>query len=111
ELPQDWTTLIIVALGRLKAPRAPRKDDGIGEKIDAVTTWHEGEAMTETAPVDAEHVRDALMELMLYLAAAARGNVDEQVGYGPLRLLEGAQRAVRALERVCLVAPHPEGFP
>jgi nitroreductase len=111
ELPHDWTPLIIVTLGRLKVPRAARpQDDDIGARIGAVTTWHEGEPMTEKAPVDPEHVRDAFLELMLYLAAAARGNVDEQVGYGPLRLLEGAQRAVRSLERFGLADADLQAF-
>jgi hypothetical protein len=46
---------------------------------------------------DVSKVRQGLLELMTYLAAAAWGNVNEAPGYGPLRLLEGVQRVARLL--------------
>ena len=49
--------------------------------------------------VTPEALREALLELVLFLAATARVNVEESGNYGRLRLLEGAQRAVRTLER------------
>jgi hypothetical protein len=41
-----------------------------------------------------------MLELTGYFAAAARGNLDEAPSYGPFRLLEGAQRVVRAMQQL-----------
>ena len=91
ELHELWTPLIVLAVGHLKSPRPEQaREDGIEARIDAVTTWHEREAMPDSDAITPDGVRHAFLELMLYLAAAARGNVDEQAGYGPLRLLEGS---------------------
>lgn len=47
--------------------------------------------------VDRELVRARLVEILAYLASAARGNVDEAAGYGPYRLMEGILRVIRIL--------------
>jgi hypothetical protein len=51
-----------------------------------------------------DEVRQALLELTAYFAAAARGNLDEAATYGPFRLLEGAQRVVRVMQQLDLSA-------
>ena len=53
-------------------------------------------------------VRVHLIEIMSYLAAAARGNVDESTGYGPYRLLEGVVRVNRAMESLGIQDPELE---
>ena len=55
-------------------------------------------------------VRAGLLEITIYLVAAARGNVDEPSGYGPLRLLEGAQRIVRLLDEAGLADDELRSF-
>jgi hypothetical protein len=62
----------------------------------------EGNEEHTVRKLDEEGARNALLEIMLYLIAAARGNVDEAAGYGPLRLLEGAQRIARLLDEAGL---------
>jgi hypothetical protein len=47
-------------------------------------------------------VRQSLLELAAYFAAAARGNLEEAATYGPFRLLEGAQRVIRAMQQLDL---------
>ena len=102
-LPDDWTPLIIVILGRRARPRRPRKEAAVDDRIAEATTW----IAARDAATDADHpdevtpdaLREALLELVLFLAATARVNVEESGNYGRLRLLEGAQRVVRALER------------
>ena len=60
--------------------------------------------------LDTDEVRAELLDLATFLAAAAFVNVDEAIGYGPLRLLQGAQRTARILSRLGLHAEHLEGF-
>jgi nitroreductase len=103
-LPDDWTPLIIVILGRPAKARRPRKEVVVDDRIAEATVWiaardaaaGDGAGPEEVTP---EALREALLELVLFLSATARVNVDESGNYGRLRLLEGAQRAVRALER------------
>lgn len=49
--------------------------------------------------VNAQELQDAFLELLTYLAASAHGAVDEPRLYGPLRLIEAAQRTINLMDR------------
>jgi nitroreductase len=114
-LPEDWTPLIIVVLGRPATPRRARKEVVVDDRIAAATVWVGNDAPAEpgmdaSLEVTRETLREALLELILYLGAAGRGNVDEAGNYGRLRLLEGAQRAIRTLDRFGLADDELRAF-
>jgi nitroreductase len=103
KVPDNWTPLVLITLGA-RSPAALREVEPAGsERLSRVVIWEQsetcetrGESMGHPEPI--EELRIALLELMVYLVAAARGNVDEGSGYGPLRLLEGAQRVANLLD-------------
>jgi nitroreductase len=114
-LADDWTPLIIVVLGRPADERRAPKEVVVDDRIKAAAVWIQGDdasAGATPAPreVTPETLREALLELMVYLGAAARGNVDESGNYGRLRLLEGVQRGVRTLERFGLADDELRAF-
>jgi hypothetical protein len=49
-------------------------------------------------PTKGESPVDALFEVIVYQAVSARSLLDETPTYGPLRLLEAAQRTLAAME-------------
>lgn len=102
-LPNDWTPLIIITLGVRLSDSLRAAEPVASSRLSKVVMWERApteETRDETLskPDIQGDLRGALLELMVYLVAAARGNVDEGGGYGPLRLLEGAQRVARLLE-------------
>jgi hypothetical protein len=49
-----------------------------------------------------QELQGALLELLTFLATSARGAVDEPKLYGPLRLIETAQRVINLMDRLNL---------
>ncbi len=106
-LPEHWSPIIMIVLGSRTAPTAAAPQKTPAAKIEPFTVWvapddesTDGSQDLAASRPRVHRVRDAILELMTYLAAAARGNVDESSGYGPLRLLEGAQRAAWLLSEL-----------
>jgi hypothetical protein len=52
-----------------------------------------------------EELRFAFMEILTYLATSARGTIDEPRLYGPLRLMEAANRMIHLMEQLGLSDP------
>lgn len=114
-LPDDWTPLVLITLG-VRSPESFREvEPAKSERLAKVVIWEqpatdETREETFTKPESGDELRAALLELMVYLVTAARGNVDEGAGYGPLRLLEGAQRVARLLDDAGLADEELKNF-
>lgn len=112
-LPDEWTPLVIVTLGARADNRPETVEPATRERLDSVLIWDrsssDGGRMLSKLDTGAD-VRAGLLEITIYLVAAARGNVDEPSGYGPLRLLEGAQRIVRLLDEAGLADDELRSF-
>jgi hypothetical protein len=50
--------------------------------------------------IDPHDLRIAMLELLTYLGSSARGSIDEPRLYGPLRLIEAAQRVINIMDRL-----------
>lgn len=66
--------------------------------------------MGEKHGLASDDVSSELLNLAVFLASAAFVNIDEASGYGPLRLIQGAQRTARVLSRLGLHTEQLEGF-
>jgi len=49
--------------------------------------------------IDPQELHDVFLELLTYFATSARGAIDEPKLYGPLRLMEAAQRTIYFMDR------------
>jgi hypothetical protein len=61
-----------------------------------------GDSHMTTPSLDPKELRAAFLELLTYLATSARGTVYEPKLYGPLRLMEAAQRVIELMNRLGL---------
>lgn len=52
----------------------------------------------KTEGIKPHELRAAMLELLTFLGSSARGTIDEPKLYGPLRLIEAAQRVINVME-------------
>ena len=57
-----------------------------------------------------DELRLAFLEILTYLATSARGTVYEPKLYGPLRLMEAANRLIHLMGRINLSDPNLDAF-
>jgi hypothetical protein len=55
--------------------------------------------------MDRTELRRSLVEVLAYLSASAHGALASSKLYGPLRLIEGCERLIRAMEEIGLADP------
>ena len=104
-LPDNWSPTVMVAIGRRPDGTSRARKPISENRLEEVVVWDRsappnagGDRPGSAAPPAPNEVRAALLEVLQFAGTAAHGNTMEHASYGPIRLLQCAQRIVRVLE-------------